>query len=183
MTRFTVNNQPVEYRIPADTPLLWALRDASNLTGAKYGCGTGECGACTVDIDGRAVRSCQIAISACEGTFVTTIEGLSRERSHPVQQAFVASGAVQCGFCTPGLVMAAAAYIKANPTPSEEGIRASLTNLCRCGCYPRIIEAVQLAARIQRGDEAVGAAPRPGIDPAEAARSVPALTPVGPSQR
>lgn len=181
MTRFTVNNQPVEYRLPADTPLLWALRDASNLTGTKYGCGTGECGACTVDIDGKAVRSCQLSIAACEGTFVTTIEGLSRDRSHPVQQAFVAAGAAQCGFCTPGLVMATAAFIKANPSPSEEAIRQGLTNLCRCGCYPRIVEAVQLAARVQRGEQPVAAVPRPGIDPVEAAGAVPALTP-GPSR-
>lgn len=173
----TVNNEAVEYRLPPDTPLLWALRDASNLTGTKYGCDTGECGACTVDLDGRAVKACRVTIAAAEGGFVTTIEGLSRDRSHPVQQAFVAAGAVQCGYCTPGLVMAAAAFIKANPTPSEEGIRAGITNLCRCGCYPRIVEAVQLAARIQRGDQPVDAVPRPGIDPPEAARAVPALTP------
>lgn len=183
MTRFTVNNQPVEYRLPPDTPLLWALRDASNLTGTKYGCGTGECGACTVDIDGKAVRSCTRSIAACEGTFVTTIEGLARDRNHPVQQAFVAAGAVQCGFCTPGLVMAAAVLIKQSPVPTEEQIRERITNLCRCGVYPRLVEAIQLAARIARGEEPVEAAPRPGIDPAEAARSVPALTPPPPSRR
>ena len=177
MTKFTVNNQPVEYRLPPATPLLWALRDASNLTGAKYGCGTGECGACTVDVDGKPVRSCVVSIGACEGTFVTTIEGLTRDRSHPVQQAFVSAGAVQCGFCTPGMIMAAAALIKSSPTPTEEEIRARITNLCRCGVYPRVIDAVQLAARIARGDEPVDAAPRPGIDPAEAAASVPALAP------
>lgn len=177
MTRFTVNNQPVEYRLPPATPLLWALRDASNLTGAKYGCGTGECGACTVDIDGRPVRSCTVSIGACEGTFVTTIEGLARDRDHPVQQAFVQAGAVQCGFCTPGMIMAAAALIKQAPAPTEEDVRARITNLCRCGVYARVIDAVQLAARLARGDEAVDAAPRPGIDPGEAARAVPALTP------
>jgi isoquinoline 1-oxidoreductase alpha subunit len=177
LTKFTVNNQPVEYRLPSATPLLWALRDASNLTGAKYGCGTGECGACTVDVDGKPVRSCVVSIGACEGTFVTTIEGLTRDRSHPVQQAFVSAGAVQCGFCTPGMIMAAAALIKSSPTPTEEEIRARITNLCRCGVYPRVIDAVQLAARIARGDEPVDAAPRPGIDPAEAAASVPALAP------
>ena len=156
---------------------MWALRDASNLTGAKYGCGTGECGSCTVDIDGKPVRSCVVSIGACEGSFVTTIEGLTRDRSHPVQQAFVSAGAVQCGFCTPGMIMAAAALIKSSPTPTEEDIRAKITNLCRCGVYPRIVDAVQLAARIARGDEPVDAAPRPGIDPAQAAQSVPALTP------
>ncbi|RZM02400.1 MAG: 2Fe-2S iron-sulfur cluster binding domain-containing protein, partial [Sphingomonas sp.] len=102
MTRFTVNNQPVEYRLDPATPLLWALRDASNLTGTKYGCGTGHCGACTVDIDGTARRSCQIAIGSIEGSFVTTIEGLSRERNHPVQLAFIANNVSQCGFCIPG---------------------------------------------------------------------------------
>ncbi|MES2753935.1 MAG: (2Fe-2S)-binding protein [Pseudomonadota bacterium] len=179
MTKLTVNNQPVEYRLPPDTPLLWALRDASNLTGTKYGCGMGQCGACTVDVDGAAVRSCQVTIAAVEGTFVTTIEGLSRDRSHAVQQAFVAANVIQCGFCTPGMVMAAAALIKANPNPSEEDIRGGITNLCRCGTYPRLIDAIQLAARIARGDEPVDAAPRPGIDPATAARKVPALTPPG----
>src|SRR3546814_6726448 len=89
MTRFTVNNQPVEYRMAPETPLLWALRDASNLTGAKYGCGTGDCGACTVDIDGAAVRACQVTIGEIEGAFVTTIEGLARERDHPLQLAFI----------------------------------------------------------------------------------------------
>ena len=177
MTRFTVNNQPVEYRLPADTPLLWALRDASNLTGTKYGCGVGQCGACTVDIDGRAARSCQVAIGAIEGSFVTTIEGLSRDRDHPVQQAFAASNVVQCGFCTPGMTMAAAALLKRTPTPSEEDIRGGITNLCRCGTYPRLVEAIQLAGRISRGDVPVAGAPRPGIDPTDAARAVPALTP------
>ncbi len=177
MTKLTVNNQPVEYRLDPATPLLWALRDASNLTGTKYGCGTGECGSCTVDIDGRSVRSCQVSIGICEGTFVTTIEGLSRDRDHPVQQAFAAAGAVQCGFCTPGMIMTAAALIKRSPAPTEEEIRAGINNLCRCGVYPRLVEAVQLAARIARGEEPVNAAPRPGIDPAEAARAIPALTP------
>ena len=177
MTKFTVNNQPVEYRMDPATPLLWALRDGSNLTGTKYGCGTGHCGACTVDIDGEAVRSCQVAIGSIEGAFVTTIEDLSRERNHPVQQAWIAKNVVQCGFCTPGMVMAAAILIKKNRDPSEEDIEAAITNICRCGVYPRVIEAVQLAARIQRGDETVEGPPRPGIEPADAARLVPALTP------
>ena len=108
MSRFTVNGQPVHYRMDPETPLLWALRDASNLTGTKYGCGTGDCGACTVEIDGRAVRSCQVTVGAVEGTYVTTIEGLSREREHPLQLAFLADNVVQCGFCIPGMLMAAA---------------------------------------------------------------------------
>ena len=177
MTRFTVNNQPVEYRMDPATPLLWALRDGSNLTGAKYGCGTGECGACTVDIDGKAVRSCQVTIAAIEGSFVTTIEGLSRERDHPVQLAFIAANVPQCGFCIPGMVMAAAVLIKNNPDPSEGEIRAGVTNICRCGVYPRLVEAIQRAARVQRGEETIDVGPRPGISPAEAAKLVPALTP------
>ncbi|MCH4892561.1 MULTISPECIES: (2Fe-2S)-binding protein [unclassified Sphingomonas] len=177
MTRFTVNNQPVEYRLDPATPLLWALRDASNLTGTKYGCGTGDCGACTVDIDGQAVRSCQVTIAAIEGTFVTTIEGLSRERDHPVQQAMIAANVSQCGYCLPGIVMAAAVLLRRNRDPSEADIVDALGNLCRCGIYPRLVDAVQMAARIARGDETIPVPAQPGIDPREAARSVPALRP------
>lgn len=177
MTKFTVNNAPIEYRMDPRTPLLWALRDASNLTGAKYGCGTGHCGACTVDVDGEAVRSCQVAIGSLEGAFVTTIEGLSREREHPVQQAWIANNVPQCGFCIPGMIMAAAILIKKNRDPSDEDIAGAITNICRCGVYPRVVEAVKLAASIQRGDDTVAGPPRPGIEPADAARIVPALTP------
>ena len=177
MTRMTVNNEAVEYRLDPATPLLWALRDASNLTGTKYGCGTGACGACTVDIDGRAARSCQVPIGSIEGSFVTTIEGLSRDRSHPVQLAMIAEGVVQCGFCIPGIVMAAAVLIKRDRDPDETAIRAAITNLCRCGVYPRLVEAIQRAARAARGDETLPASARPGIDPHEAAKAVPALRP------
>ncbi|MFV1920211.1 (2Fe-2S)-binding protein [Sphingomonas sp. MJ1 (PH-R8)] len=177
MTRFTVNNQPVEYQLDPQTPLLWALRDASNLTGTKYGCGVGECGACTVDVDGEAVRSCQVAIGALEGTFVTTIEGLSRDRSHPVQAAFLASNLGQCGYCIPGLVMATAALLRTNRDPSDAAIGEALTNLCRCGIQPRLTEAVRRAARLARGDETLEPAPKPGTDRDEAARTVPALSP------
>lgn len=177
MTDFTVNNQPVSYRLDPATPLLWALRDASNLTGAKYGCGTGECGACIVDVDGRAVKSCLVPIAQVEGAFVTTIEGLSRDRSHPVQQALVAENAVQCGFCTPGIVMAAAVLLKRNPDPDAAAIAAAIPNLCRCGVQPRLVRAIQRAARVAAGRETIAAAPPPGIDPEDAARAVPALTP------
>ncbi len=175
MVRFTVNNQPVEYRLDPATPLLWALRDASNLTGTKYGCGTGQCGACTVDIDGQARRSCQVPIGTIEGAFVTTIEGLSRERNHPLQLAFIAEAVPQCGFCIPGMIMAASVLLKTNADPSEALIRERLTNLCRCGVYPRIVEAIQRAGRATRGEEVIPAGVRPGIDPADAARVVPAL--------
>jgi isoquinoline 1-oxidoreductase alpha subunit len=177
VSRFTVNNQPVEYRLDPATPLLWALRDASNLTGAKFGCGTGHCGACIVDIDGAAVPSCQIPVGRIEGSYVTTIEGLSRERNHPLQLAFLAEGVTQCGFCIPGMIMQAAALLKKTPNPTEEQVTAAITVLCRCGVYPRVVEAVLRAARAARGEEVIPAGFRPGIDPADAARQVPALRP------
>ncbi len=177
MTRFTVNNQSVQYLLDPETPLLWALRDASNLTGTKFGCGTGHCGACTVDVDGRAVRACRMTIAQAEGTFVTTIEGLSRDRTHPVQLALLAEGAVQCGFCIPGIVMAAQALIRRNPDPDEDAIRATITNICRCGIYPRLVEAIGRAARAARGEETIEAGARPDIDAADAARVIPALSP------
>ena len=162
MTRFTVNNQPVEYRMDPQTPLLWALRDASNLTGAKYGCGTGECGACTVDIDGEAVQSCQVTIGGIEGRFVTTIEGLAKDRSHPVQQAMIAANVPQCGYCIPGVVMAASVLLRTNRSPSEADIKAAIPNICRCGIYPRLLSAIDRAARIARGEETT-----PGFGPGE----------------
>jgi isoquinoline 1-oxidoreductase alpha subunit len=177
MSSFTVNGQPVHYRMDPDTPLLWALRDAANLTGAKYGCGTGHCGACMVHVDGNAVRSCRVPISALEGSFVTTIEGLSSDRSHPVQQAFIAEMVVQCGYCIPGVIMAAAALIDRNDSPTDEQIDAAITNLCRCGIYPRLREAIRRAIRIKTGREQVPGAPPPHVAPADAAREVPALRP------
>lgn len=177
MIALTVNGQPVRYHLAPETPLLNALRDVSNLTGAKYGCGTGECGACTVHVDGKAARSCRVPIARVEGTFVITIEALSRDRGHPVQQAMVAEGAVQCGFCTPGIVMSAAALLAANADPSDADIAGAITNLCRCGVQPRLIRAIRRAARAARGEETILAAPPPGIDPADAARAVPALVP------
>ncbi len=173
--RFTVNGQAVQYRMDPQTPLLWALRDASNLTGTKYGCDSGECGFCTVHVDGAAARACQLPIGQLEGRIVTTIEGLSRDRSHPVQQAFVAEWAVQCGFCTPGMIMAAAALLDRNPAPSDAEIDTALDVICRCGVYPRLREAVHRAARAKAGGESIAAAPPPGIAPADAARTVPAM--------
>ncbi|WEK42780.1 MAG: (2Fe-2S)-binding protein [Candidatus Sphingomonas colombiensis] len=177
MARLTVNNEAIEYRMDPQTPLLWALRDASNLTGTKYGCGTGSCGACIVDVDGKAVKSCRMTIGEAEGTFVTTIEGLSRERTHPIQLALIDANVPQCGYCIPGVVMAAAILIKRDRMPSDEAIAAAITNICRCGIYPRLIEAIQRAARAVRGDETLPAGARTGIDPHDAARVVPALDP------
>ena len=175
MSSLTVNGQPIQYRLDPRTPLLFALREASNLTGAKHGCGTGHCGACTVHLDGQAVRSCQIAIADCEGSQVTTIEGLSRGRSHPVQQAFLAANVVQCGFCIPGMVMAAAALIDRTAAPTDEEMDAALTNICRCGIYPRLREAIRGAIQVRGGPiqplppapETAPAAPAPAEAPAD----------------
>ena len=175
MARLTVNNQPVQYRLEDDTPLLWALRDAANLTGTKYGCGTGECGACMVIVDGQAMPSCTLSLGEAEGRSVTTIEGLSGDRSHPVQQALVAEQAIQCGFCTPGIAIAAAALLARNADPSAEDIAAAVPNLCRCGVYPRLVSAIQRAGRVMRRVETISAAPAPGISPQDAAQAVPAL--------
>jgi isoquinoline 1-oxidoreductase alpha subunit len=153
MAILTVNNQPIEIKLESDTPLLWALRDAANLTGTKYGCGTGECGACMVIVDGQAMPSCTLSLGEAEGRSITTIEGLSADRNHPVQQAFVAEQAIQCGFCTPGLVMAAAALLAHNTDPTEADIKAAITNICRCGVYPRLVRTIQRAGRIARGVE------------------------------
>ena len=119
MPALTVNGRPVSFQLDPATPLLFALRDAANLTGSKYGCGVGDCGACMVMVDGEALRSCLITLAEAEGRYVTTIEGLSRDRSHPVQQALVAEQAIQCGFCTPGIAIAAAALLARNPEPDE----------------------------------------------------------------
>lgn len=178
MTKLTVNDRPVEYRMDSQTPLLWALRDASNLTGTKFGCGQGDCGACIVDIDGEALRSCLVTLAEAEGRFVTTIEKLSVDRSHPLQQAFVAAGAVQCGFCTPGMIMAAVVLLKKNANPTDAEIDAAVTNICRCGVYPRLRDAIQRAARVMRGEARISAAPPPGINSEDAAAAVPALRPM-----
>lgn len=175
MPALTVNDRPVMFEMDSQTPLLFALREAANLTGTKYGCGVGDCGACMVLIDGEALRSCLVTLAEVEGRFVTTIEGLSRDRSHPVQQAMVAEQAIQCGFCTPGIVIAAAALIARNPSPTEQDIVAAVPNLCRCGVYPRLVRAIERAGRVARRRERLSAAPAPGIDPADAALAVPAL--------
>src|SRR3569832_299370 len=137
MPSLTVNERPLRFDLAPQTPLLWALRDAANLTGTKYGCGVGDCGACMVLVDGEALRSCLITLGEAEGRVIATIEGLSRDRSHPAQQAMVAEQAIQCGFCTPGIVIAAAALLTHNADPSEADIKATNTNFCRCGVYPR----------------------------------------------
>ncbi len=159
----TVNGEAIHYRLDPEMPLLWALRDASNLTGTKYGCANGDCGACTVIVDGRAVTSCTVTIAALEGSNITTIEGLSNDRAHPVQQAWAAEQVSQCGYCDPGFIMAIAALLQASPNPSAAQIDA-LPNLCRCGAYPRIRKAIVRAAQAM-----AGAAPIAAIAPAGSA--------------
>lgn len=144
MARLTVNGEAIEYKLDPDTPLLWALRETSNLTGTKYGCDSRDCGACTVIIDGRAVTSCSVALRDLEGATVTTIEGLSANGTHPVQQAWIAEQVTMCGMCEPGFIMAIVALLEANPDPSEHE-KAALPNICRCGAYPRIREAIARA--------------------------------------
>lgn len=151
----TVNGEGVHYRLDPATPLLWALRDASNLTGTKYGCDSRDCGACTVIVDGRAVTSCSVPLSELEGADVRTVEGLGGV--HPVQQAWLTEQVTMCGYCEPGFIMAIAALLEANPSPTDEQIDA-LPNICRCGAYPRIRRAIRRAAQ---------AAPRPVAPGAE----------------
>ena len=146
MTRMTVNGEPIHYKLDPETPLLWALREASNLTGTKYGCDSQDCGACTVIVDGRATLSCSASIASLEGANITTIEGLSGNRTHPVQQAWAAEQVSMCGYCEPGFIMAIAALLQASPSPSEEAIDA-LPNICRCGAYVRIGKAIARAAQ------------------------------------
>jgi isoquinoline 1-oxidoreductase alpha subunit len=177
MTKFTVNGNPVHYKMDPETPLLWALRDASNLTGTKFGCGAGLCGACTVHIDGVPTRSCSVSIGAIEGTLVTTIEGLSDDRSDPVQQAWIAEQVPQCGYCQSGMIMATVALLKTNPNPTDADIDAAITNLCRCGTYPRIRKAIHRAAVSLTAGSVIAAAPAPDTTLSEAARRTPALNP------
>lgn len=148
MVSFNLNGSPVSVEAEPDTPLLWVIRERLKLTGTKYGCGAGLCGACTVRIDGEAVRSCQTGVSAVEGAEVTTIEGLSPDASHPLQKAWVAEQVPQCGYCQSGQIMKAAELLEANPNPSRDEIVAHMDgNICRCGTYNRIIAAIQRAAR------------------------------------
>ncbi len=152
--RFRLNGQDKSLTVDRERRLLWVLRTDFNLTGAKYGCGEGYCGACTVLLDGEAVRACQVALEEAEGKEVTTIEGLSRNGGlHPLQQAFVEEDALQCGYCTPGMILTAAALLQKNPDPSPSEIITHMDgNLCRCGAHTRIIRAIQKAAETMRGD-------------------------------
>jgi isoquinoline 1-oxidoreductase alpha subunit len=147
MISVTINGKTHELAVEDDMPLLWAIREAAGLTGTKFGCGKGLCGACTVHVNGNAMRSCVIPVSFAAGKSVTTIEGLSDgERLHVVQQAWIEENVPQCGYCQPGQIMAAVDFLKRNPAPTDEDIRTGITNLCRCGTYLRIRKAIRRAA-------------------------------------
>jgi len=147
MTSFRLNGREVSVQAPEDAPLLWTIRDEVGLTGTKFGCGIGQCGACTVHVDGDAVRSCVTPTGAVAGRSVTTIEGLDPKGEHPLQKAWIDAQAPQCGYCQSGQIMQAAALLKANPKPSDAEIEAEMTgNLCRCMAYIRIKKAIKAAA-------------------------------------
>jgi isoquinoline 1-oxidoreductase alpha subunit len=153
MKTITVNNQKLNVDAAPDTPLLWVLRDHLGMTGTKFGCGMALCGACTVHIDGTPTRSCVLPLSALEGKSITTIEGLSPDRSHAVQKAWMELDVPQCGYCQSGQIMSAAALLKSNPIPNDADIDAAMSgNICRCGTYPRIRKAIHRAAELLRTD-------------------------------
>jgi aerobic-type carbon monoxide dehydrogenase small subunit (CoxS/CutS family) len=146
MITFTINGRAATVDADPDTPLLWVIRDQLGLTGTKYGCGIAACGACTVHVDGAAVRSCSFPLSEAAWRQITTIEGLSQNRSHPLQQAWISEQVPQCGYCQSGMIMAAAALLAEVPRPSDRDIDAAITNLCRCGTYQRVRQAIHVAA-------------------------------------
>jgi isoquinoline 1-oxidoreductase alpha subunit len=148
MVRFTLNGKPVSAQSEDSTPLLWVIRDELKLTGTKYGCGVSQCGACTVHVDGKAMRSCVTTLGSIKGAKVTTIEGLSPDSSHPLQKAWIAEQVPQCGYCQSGQIMKAAELLAANPKPSRTDIVSHMDgNICRCGTYHRIIAAIERASK------------------------------------
>jgi isoquinoline 1-oxidoreductase alpha subunit len=150
----TVNGERHDIDADPEMPLLWALRDLIKLTGTKYGCGIAQCGACTIHINGQPARACVTPVSAAVGTEIRTIEGLSPDATHPVQQAWIELDVVQCGYCQSGQVMAAAALLEQNPSPTDADIDAAMNgNICRCGTYPRLRAAVKRAAELKRGGQ------------------------------
>ena len=151
MATLEINRKKYEVDVASETPLLWALRDNLKLHGTKYGCGIEQCGACTVHVNGRAVRSCGITVGEVAGKSITTIEGLSVDSSHPVQQAWIEVDVPQCGYCQTGMIMATAALLKRNPKPSDRDIDRAITNICRCGTYNQVREAIHRAAQIKEG--------------------------------
>jgi isoquinoline 1-oxidoreductase alpha subunit len=146
MVRLNVNGREQQVDVEGDTPLLWVLRDTLGLTGTKYGCGIAQCGACTVHVEGDAVRSCSVTAASVEGQKIVTIEGLSPDGSHPIQKAWLEVEVPQCGYCQIGMIMAAAALLKEKPKPTDADIDKAITNICRCGTYTRIRQAIHVAA-------------------------------------
>jgi isoquinoline 1-oxidoreductase subunit alpha len=146
MVRLNINGREQQVDVDGDTPLLWVLRDTLGLTGTKYGCGIAQCGACTVHIEGDAVRSCSVTAASVEGQKIVTIEGLSPDGSHPIQKAWLEVEVPQCGYCQIGIIMAAAALLKEKPKPTDADIDKAITNICRCGTYTRIRQAIHVAA-------------------------------------
>ena len=146
MIKLNINGQPRDADVEADTPLLWVLRDELGLTGTKYGCGMGLCGACTVLMNGQPVRSCALPVSAVANQPIITIEGLSKDSSHPVQQAWIAENVPQCGYCQSGMILTAVALLNNNPKPTDADIDSAMTNICRCGTYHRVRKAIHRAA-------------------------------------
>ncbi len=144
-----VNGTKRDVDVDPDTPLLWVIREELGLTGTKYSCGIAACGACTVHVDGEATRSCVLPVEFVGDSEITTIEGLSPDRSHPVQQAWLEMEVPQCGYCQSGQILAAAALLEENPNPSDDDIKLTITNICRCGTYPRILKAIKRAAEIR----------------------------------
>ena len=152
MISLNVNGKGYDLDVQPDTPLLWVLRENVGLTGTKFGCGVGQCGSCTVHLDGKAVRSCQIPVASVAGKKITTIEGLSADSSHVLQKAWIAEQVPQCGYCQSGQIMAAAALLAKNPRPTDDDIDAGMTNICRCGTYQRIRRAIHRAAKMTRAE-------------------------------
>ena len=146
MIRLNVNGREQQIDVDGDTPLLWVLRDTLGLTGTKYGCGIAQCGACTVHVEGDAVRSCSVTAASVEGQKIVTIEGLSPDGSHPIQKAWLEVEVPQCGYCQIGMIMAAAVLLKEKPKPTDADIDKAITNICRCGTYTRIRQAIHVAA-------------------------------------
>jgi aerobic-type carbon monoxide dehydrogenase small subunit (CoxS/CutS family) len=148
MISITVNGTHHQLDVEPEMPLLWVLRDEIGLTGTKFGCGIAQCGACTVHVNGEATRSCSLPIGSANGAEITTIEGLSADGSHPVQRAWVIEDVPQCGYCQSGQIMAAVAFLKQNPSPTDGDIDDGITNICRCGTYPRLRSAIHRAAAL-----------------------------------
>jgi aerobic-type carbon monoxide dehydrogenase small subunit (CoxS/CutS family) len=146
-TTLNVNGKQLSIDVEPDMPLLWVLRDELGLTGTKYGCGIAACGACTVHVDGAPVRSCVMPVSAVAGKSITTIEALSKDGTHPVQKVWISLQVPQCGYCQSGMIMAAAALLQENRNPTDEQIDAAMSNICRCGTYVRVREAIHVAAK------------------------------------